>query len=415
MNGNGTLDAGDTIATTATTDAGGVYTLSLKPGKYVVCEVQQADWTQSFAGEHDLRVDGHRGTARARRLRGDHHRRQHRPGNDFGNYQQRHEVGHEVQRPERQRRQGRGRARPAGWTINAYADANGNGTLTRARHDRRRGHHRRRRRLHPEPHARQVRRVRGAAGRLDPVGAVEHDLRVQRHRRHARARRLRDDHHQRQTESDNDFGNWTTATKSGLKFYDNDKDGSYEPLPDLQNDTALSGWVIELWKWNGTAYEFVVADTTDGTGYSFSGLAPGTYAVCEIQQTDYVQSFPFAGATLPAGESVFDCTALTPNGGGTFGAFGIGFVATSGANLTNNLFGNYLVPPGCTLTQGYWKTHSIYGPAAHPDDTWYGCRAASDRIPRSSGAVTPGTRCSGPTPRVATPGTSWRTSTWPLS
>ncbi len=28
-------------------------------------------------------------------------------------------------------------------------------------------------------------------------------------------------------------------------------------------------------------------------------------------------------------------------------------------------------PEGCTLTQGYWKTHSIYGPAAHPDDTWY--------------------------------------------
>jgi len=25
---------------------------------------------------------------------------------------------------------------------------------------------------------------------------------------------------------------------------------------------------------------------------------------------------------------------------------------------------------GCTLTPGYWKTHSTYGPAAHPDDTW---------------------------------------------
>jgi len=25
---------------------------------------------------------------------------------------------------------------------------------------------------------------------------------------------------------------------------------------------------------------------------------------------------------------------------------------------------------GCTLTQGYWKTHSKYGPAAHPDDAW---------------------------------------------
>lgn len=26
--------------------------------------------------------------------------------------------------------------------------------------------------------------------------------------------------------------------------------------------------------------------------------------------------------------------------------------------------------PGCTLTQGYWKTHSIYGPASKPDETW---------------------------------------------
>lgn len=25
---------------------------------------------------------------------------------------------------------------------------------------------------------------------------------------------------------------------------------------------------------------------------------------------------------------------------------------------------------GCTLTQGYWKTHSIYGPASKPNDTW---------------------------------------------
>lgn len=24
----------------------------------------------------------------------------------------------------------------------------------------------------------------------------------------------------------------------------------------------------------------------------------------------------------------------------------------------------------CTLTQGYWKTHSSFGPAAHPDETW---------------------------------------------
>jgi hypothetical protein len=27
-------------------------------------------------------------------------------------------------------------------------------------------------------------------------------------------------------------------------------------------------------------------------------------------------------------------------------------------------------PAGCTLTQGYWKTHSTYGPASKPDATW---------------------------------------------
>jgi len=38
--------------------------------------------------------------------------------------------------------------------------------------------------------------------------------------------------------------------------------------------------------------------------------------------------------------------------------------------LSANNFGNYFLPPGCSLTQGYWKTHSLYGPAAHPDETW---------------------------------------------
>src|SRR4029079_13303309 len=47
-NGNGSLDAGETtIAASDTTNASGVYTLTLDPGKYVVCEVAQAGWTQS--------------------------------------------------------------------------------------------------------------------------------------------------------------------------------------------------------------------------------------------------------------------------------------------------------------------------------------------------------------------------------
>src|ERR1044072_1657924 len=49
VNGNGTKDAADTVvATSGVTNASRVYSLSLVPGNYIVCEVQQATWTQSF-------------------------------------------------------------------------------------------------------------------------------------------------------------------------------------------------------------------------------------------------------------------------------------------------------------------------------------------------------------------------------
>jgi hypothetical protein len=73
---------------------------------------------------------------------------------------------------------------------------------------------------------------------------------------------------------------------------------------------------------------------------------------------------------VPAGETLFDCTALTPHTGGAFAPKGFQFTSSSGVDPSQNNFGNFLVPPGCALTQGYWKTHSEYGPAAHPDDTW---------------------------------------------
>jgi hypothetical protein len=129
----------------------------------------------------------------------------------------------------------------------------------------------------------------------------------------------------------------------------------------------LANWVIELWKWDGAAWVFVATDTTDLTGYSFTGLTAGvTYAVCEVIQANWVQS----PLTIPAGESLFDCTQLTPNGGGAFAADGFQFTATSGAVFGDNNFGNSLVPPGCSLTQGYWKTHSDQGPAPYDAEGW---------------------------------------------
>lgn len=38
--------------------------------------------------------------------------------------------------------------------------------------------------------------------------------------------------------------------------------------------------------------------------------------------------------------------------------------------LTSSVLLTTTVDQGCTLTQGYWKTHSEYGPASKPDPTW---------------------------------------------
>lgn len=40
------------------------------------------------------------------------------------------------------------------------------------------------------------------------------------------------------------------------------------------------------------------------------------------------------------------------------------------ATDTNTLHVNVQCESGCTLTQGYWKTHSSYGPASKPDAAW---------------------------------------------
>lgn len=40
------------------------------------------------------------------------------------------------------------------------------------------------------------------------------------------------------------------------------------------------------------------------------------------------------------------------------------------ATDTHTLHVNVQCEAGCTLTQGYWKTHSSYGPASKPDATW---------------------------------------------
>jgi hypothetical protein len=168
-----------------------------------------------------------------------------------------------------------------------------------------------------------------------------------------------------QHEEDNNFGNYMYATKSGYKWNDLLDDGEWDQV----NEPALPGWTIELWDVTGTPVP-AASTTTDGNGaYAFSGLMPGkTYAVCEVLNAFYVQTFPSASTPDPdpPKEVIFDCTVL----GANYGPFGYQFYAESGDEFTLNNFGN-MEPQGCTYTQGYWKTHSEYGPAAHPDEGWY--------------------------------------------
>ncbi len=115
----------------------------------------------------------------------------------------------------------------------------------------------------------------------------------------------------------NDFGNWTTGTKSGMKFYDQD----HSSAPFTTGDTPLEGWTIQLLQGG-----VVIASTqtlTDGS-YTFLNLAPGDYAVCEVMEIDWTQTFPTSG---------YSCTN---------GTYGYSFTLTSGQDEEDNDFGNYI-------------------------------------------------------------------------
>jgi hypothetical protein len=78
--------------------------------------------------------------------------------------------------------------------------------------------------------------------------------------------------------------------------------------------------------------------------YGFDPVGPGSYTVCEVLQAGWVQTFPNAGTADPAGESIAsDC--VPPNGT----AYGYGFTAQSGTDLSGNDFGNFPPQPN-TLT-----------------------------------------------------------------
>jgi len=133
-----------------------------------------------------------------------------------------------------------------------------------------------------------------------------------------------------------DFGNFRPGTKSGVKYEDENANGTQDG-----GDLNLSGWTIlafaEIGAPNGdlsqAEYDAGAADSdlTDGSGYELS-LNPGAYVVCEeMLSTAWTQSEP----------ANTRCNGINTGANPALGAGGYAVVITSGSEETSNDFGNF--------------------------------------------------------------------------
>ncbi|MCA1833707.1 MAG: hypothetical protein LC750_13455, partial [Actinobacteria bacterium] len=347
--GDGTLSAGDTLAssgTTATVAAvDGTYSLSLTPGKYIVCEVQQTDWIQSFpasGGECSsnaaLGASGYAITLTSNQTDS---------GNDFGNYQNATKTGVKFNDLDADGTKDAGEPGLNGWSIEAYRDVDASGTLsagdtlaetgTTATLLGVDGTYT----LSLTPGKYVVCEVQqagwiqsypatgGQCSSDAALGANGYAITLTSH----------------QLDAGNDFGNYQNATKTGVKFNDLNANGVKDA-----GEPGLNGWVINAYKDVDASGTLSAGDTFDSTNttatvatvdgtYSLS-LKPGKYIICEVMQTTWVQTYPSG-------------TACASNS--TLGAAGWAITLTSGQLDADNNFGNTQPPSGQGCTPGFWQ------------------------------------------------------------
>ena len=132
-------------------------------------------------------------------------------------------------------------------------------------------------------------------------------------------------------DSGNDFANFQQATKSGVKYEDENADGAFNGA-----DAGLAGWTIAAYADNDDSGTLTAGDTladsdvTDGAGAYSLTLDPGRYIIVEqvSDQSDWFESPDGATASV----NTFD---------GDYGEFGYDITLTSGDVDSGNDFANF--------------------------------------------------------------------------
>ena len=331
--GDGTLSAAEAsapAADSAQTDADGKYTLTLDPGKYVVCETLKSSWAQSAPANEKCKEvttagkGGHAVTVTSASSSA---------GNDFGNFRQGTVSGMKF---EDDNADGTNAADPAdapldNWTIRAFKD-DGDGTLSATE-------------AAAAAAATTTTTARTASTRSRSIPVPMWFAR--RWSRAGSSRRRRNEKCKEvsgagkgghavtvtsgSSSAGNDFGNFRQGTVSGLKFEDDNADGSNAADP---ADKPLDNWTIRAFKDDGDgtlsateAGAAAAATTTTGADGKYTlTLDPGAYVVCETLKTNWLQS-------APANEK---CKEVSGAGKG-----GHAVTVSSGGSVSAKDFGNY--------------------------------------------------------------------------
>jgi uncharacterized repeat protein (TIGR01451 family) len=312
------------VAASTTTDGSGNYTLNLNPGSYTICEVLQAGWTQSdpantlcTAMDSDVAPGGYGVTVTSNGLL---------TGNDFGNWHQGQVKGQKFEDLNADGIKNGNDAGLSGWTIRAYSsphtvaastttDGSGNYTLN----------------LNPGSYT-ICEVLQAGWTQSDPANtlctAMDSDVAAGGYSVTVTSNGLL---------TGNDFGNWHQGQVRGQKFLDHNQDGTKNG-----SDTGLSGWTIRAYS---APHTIAASTTTDGSGNYTLNLNPGSYTICEVQQSGWNQSGP--SNTL--------CTAMDSD----VAPGGYSVTVTSSGSITGKDFANWMVDLAVTKSDG--GAHPVAG------------------------------------------------------